>query len=188
MLKEDKDVFEILISIGAICHGHFKLSSGLHSNTYIQISRVFEHPAIAEKVVKYFIKKNDLNTSSFDLIASPAMGGILPGYEMAKCLNIRNVFFERQNSAFQLRRGFKIPNNSRVLIMEDVITTGKSYKEISELLKGYYADVQVGCIVNRSNDDNIMSCLKLEIAAYPGEECPQCKSGTEFTSEGSRWL
>jgi orotate phosphoribosyltransferase len=187
MLKEDKDVYEMLLEIGAICKGHFRLSSGLHSDTYIQVSRVFEFPETAEKVIKYFISKNNLNSSSFDLVASPAMGGILPGYEAARGLNTRNIFFERQNGAFQLRRGFKVPNHARVLIMEDVITTGKSYQEIALLLEGYNAEVKVGCIVNRSRDEQILSCLKLEILTYEGEACPQCKEGLAMTTEGSRW-
>ena len=148
---------EILHKIGAILKGHFLLSSGKHSDTYIQCAKIFEHPKVAEQVCKDLSRK--IATTFFEeynVVVAPAMGGVIVWYETSKHLGVRNVFVELVNEKFELRRGFELSKSDKVIIVEDVITTGKSTLEAIEVVKSFGCEV-VGCasIINRMKEEEI---------------------------------
>merc|ERR1711965_897376 len=128
MLSPKKSL-NILKKTNALLEGHFVLSSGLHSSKYIQCAKLLSYPHLAEKICKSLAKKISKNFKNFDLILAPAMGGIIIGYEIGRILKKETIFCERVKGRFTLRRGFKINKNNKVLIIEDVITTGKSSME-----------------------------------------------------------
>ena len=130
-----KDSLAVLKRTNALLEGHFVLSSGLHSNKYIQCARLLSFPRLANKICISLSKKIKKNFKKVDLIISPAIGGIVIGYEIGKLLNKETIFCERVNKKFKLRRGFFIKKKSKVLIVEDVITTGKSSLECVKLIK-----------------------------------------------------
>ena len=134
MLSHKKSL-NILRKTDALLEGHFVLSSGLHSSKYIQCAKLLSYPHIAEKICKSLARKIKKNFSKFDLILSPAMGGIIIGYEIGRILKKETIFCERTKGKFTLRRGFEIRKGSKVLIIEDVITTGKSSLECVRLIK-----------------------------------------------------
>ena len=134
MLSPKKSL-NILKKTNALLEGHFILSSGLHSSKYIQCAKLLSYPHLANKICKSHYHKIKKNFKKIDLILAPAMGGIIIGYEIRKNLKKETIFCERVNGKFKLRRGFKIYKNSRVLIIEDVITTGKSSMECVKLIK-----------------------------------------------------
>ena len=134
MLSHKKSL-DILRKTNALLEGHFVLSSGLHSTKYIQCAKLLSFPAKAEKICKSLSKKIKKNFKKIDLILAPAMGGIIIGYEVGKILKKETIFCERVKGKFVLRRGFKIKKGSKVLIIEDVITTGKSSMECVKLIK-----------------------------------------------------
>jgi orotate phosphoribosyltransferase, Thermus family len=124
-----KDSLVVLKKTNALLEGHFILSSGLHSPMYVQCAKLLSHPSLASKICVSLSKKIKKEIKNFDLILSPAMGGIIVGYEIGRLLNKETIFCERVSGKFSLRRGFNIKKNSKVLIVEDVITTGKSSLE-----------------------------------------------------------
>ena len=134
MLSHKKSL-NILKKTDALLEGHFVLSSGLHSSKYIQCAKLLSYPHIAEEICKSLARKIKKNFSKFDLILSPAMGGIIIGYEIGRILKKETIFCERVKGKFTLRRGFKIRKGSKVLIIEDVITTGKSSIECVKQIK-----------------------------------------------------
>lgn len=174
----------------ALLEGHFILSSGLHSPNYLQCALAFQYPADAasygHKIAEHFVN------SKIDTVASPAIGGLIIGFAAAQALNVRFIWTERQEGEMTLRRGFSIKPNERILVVEDVITTGGSTRECIAALKKNGADV-VGAasIIDRSNgvaDVGVprISLASLEVPSYSPEDCPLCRSGDTPYKPGSR--
>ena len=191
MLSHKKSL-NILRKTDALLEGHFVLSSGLHSTKYIQCAKLLSFPYKAEKICKSLANKIKKKFKKFDLILAPAMGGIIIGYEVGKLLRKETIFCERVNGKFVLRRGFKIKKGSKVLIIEDVITTGKSSLECVKLIKKSKASlVGFACIIDRSNKNNkiskkIISQVKLNIPTYNKKNLPDLLKKIPVTSPGSR--
>ncbi|WP_025264029.1 orotate phosphoribosyltransferase [Wolbachia endosymbiont of Onchocerca volvulus] len=191
-LNKDNPIIRELEKAGAILHGHFVLSSGLHSSIYIQCAKIFENPSKAMKIcalLTHKIKK-ELN-SSIDLILSPAIGGILVGYEIGKQLRIKTMFCERVNSKFELRRGFEIKQGEKLLLVEDVITTGKSSLEAAECAEDMGGKVVAGASIIKRNSETqlpfpVISLLELNIKNYSEQELPEELKRLPITKPGSR--
>ena len=191
-----KDSLAVLKKTNALLEGHFVLSSGLHSPQYVQCAKLLSYPKKSEKFCKSLSTKIKKKFKKIDIILSPAMGGIVIGYIVGNLLNKETIFCERVNGKFILRRGFSIKKNSKVLIVEDVITTGKSSLECARLVKKYKSKV-VGyaCLINRSSkpslkikDKNIVSQIKLEIPTYKKNNLPIELKKIPITKPGSRYL
>lgn len=191
-----KDSLAVLKKTKALLEGHFVLSSGLHSSQYVQCAKLLSYPKKSEKFCKSLSAKIKKKFKKIDIILSPAMGGIVIGYIVGNLLNKETIFCERVNGKFTLRRGFSIKKNSKVLIVEDVITTGKSSLECARLVKKYKSKV-VGyaCLINRSSkpslkikDKNIVSQIKLEIPTYKKNDLPIELKKIPITKPGSRYL
>ena len=189
-----EESLKILKETKALLEGHFILSSGLHSSKYVQCAQLMSKPDYAIKICESLANKIKKEFSDFDLILSPAMGGVIIGYEIGKILSKQTIFSERVNGVFNLRRGFQIKKNDRVLIVEDVITTGKSSLECSNLVSLNNANV-VGyaCIIDRSNGKSeikgkIVSQVKLDIPTYSKDNLPKDLSSIEAIKPGSRNL
>lgn len=190
MNNTDKMVIDTLKECDALLEGHFLLSSGRHSNRYCQCAKLLQYPDKAEKVLKIVAGK--LKNIDFDIVVGPAMGGIVVSYELARQLGKPGIFAERQDGEMTLRRGFEIKKGQKVVISEDVITTGKSSLEVAKVIEELGGEV-VGlcCIVDRKSEDieipyPIYSAVKLQINTYDKEECPLCKSGIPYIKPGSR--
>ena len=178
----------------ALLEGHFILSSGLHSARYIQCARVMMYPEIASRLCQALIKKITEKINNIEVVASPAMGGVIVGYEIARQLGVPAVFFERVEGEFSLRRGFDISRNARCLMVEDIITTGLSSRECISAIKNYSNNV-VGatCLIDRSmgNADlgvKLVSLTQLEIETYKEQEIPEWLEAIPITKPGSRDL
>ncbi|MDA9743783.1 orotate phosphoribosyltransferase [Candidatus Pelagibacter sp.] len=191
-----KDSLAVLKKTKALLEGHFVLSSGLHSPQYVQCAKLLSYPKKSEEFCKSLSTKIKKKFKKIDIILSPAMGGIVIGYIVGNLLNKETIFCERVNRKFILRRGFSIKKNSKVLIVEDVITTGKSSLECARLVKKYKSKV-VGyaCLINRSSkpslkikDKNIVSQIKLEIPTYKKNDLPIELKKIPITKPGSRYL
>lgn len=173
---------------GALKKGHFKLSSGLHSDTYVQCALFLKEPRAAVEAGREIASRLG---GKVDLVMSPALGGLLIGFTTALALGVDMVFGERVQGAMSLRRGFRIPAGASVFLVEDVITTGGSVLELAELVERGGAKVRaVGCIVDRKGPVElgypVISLLELEAAAFPPEECPMCREGLPLEKPGSR--
>ena len=181
-------VIETLKEVGALLEGHFLLSSGRHSDKYCQCAKLMQYPDKAEKVLK--VVKEQLDEVDFDIVVGPAMGGIVVAYEIGRQCNKPAIFTERVDGKMCLRRGFTIEKGQRVIITEDVVTTGKSSLETAEVIKEMGATVVgIACIVNRSNVEiglPVYSAVKLDIKSYEKEECPLCKENIPYIKPGSR--
>lgn len=176
---------------GAILKGHFKLTSGRHSDTYMQSAKLFIDTKQSEIVCKALAEK--LAGEKIDLVVSPAIGGILMGYEVARQLGVPNIFAERENGEMTLRRGFAIEKGTKVVVVEDVVTTGGSVKEVVRLVQGMGAEVvAVASLVDRSNGNvdfgvKYVNLISMEVTSYEPDECPLCKEGKiELVKPGSR--
>ena len=183
---------EILKETKALLEGHFILSSGLHTKQYVQCAKLLSHPKKAEIICSSLCQKINKNFNKIDIILSPAIGGIVVGYEVGRQLSIETIFAERFNEKLILRRDFKIPKNSNVLIVEDVITTGKSALECSKIIKMNNSKV-VGyaCIIDRSDKkvlikDKIVSQIKFEIKTFKKNELPNELSKIQAIKPGSK--
>jgi len=190
-----KKSLNILKKTNALLDGHFVLSSGLHSSKYVQCAKLLSYPHLAKYICTSLSKKIKKNFKNFDLILSPAMGGIIIGYEIGRLLKKETIFCERINSKFKLRRGFNIKKNSKVLIIEDVITTGKSTLECVRLVKKYKAKViGFACIIDRTNNKNtkikkkITSHIKIDIPTYNKKNLPKKLKLIPITVPGSRYV
>ena len=174
-----EESFKILKKTNALIEGHFILSSGLHSAKYVQCAKLMSVPNEAAKICQSLAEKIKKELTDFDLILSPAMGGIIVGYELGKLLNKKTIFSERVDGEFKLRRDFKIEKGNKVLIVEDVITTGKSSLECSKLVSSNSAKIiGYACIIDRSNGqsnikDKIISQVQLNIPTYKKEDLPK---------------
>ena len=163
MLSHKKSL-DILKKTNALLEGHFVLSSGLHSPKYIQCAKLLSYPYIANKICNSFAKKINNTFKSIDLILAPAMGGVIIGHEIGRILKIETIFCERVNGEFILRRGFNITKGAKVLIIEDVITTGKSSLECVKLIKKSKAKlIGFASIIDRSTTKN----LKIKKILFP---------------------
>ena len=189
-----EESLKILKETKALIEGHFILSSGLHSPKYVQCAQLMSKPSQAAQICQSLAKKIKIEHNNIDLILSPAMGGIVIGYEIGKLLGVETIFSERVNGKFQLRRDFKIKQNTNVLIVEDVITTGKSSIECSNLVKVNKANiVGYACIIDRSDgkteiNDKIISQIKLNIPTYKKENLPKELISIDPVKPGSRNL
>ncbi|KXZ39101.1 orotate phosphoribosyltransferase [Alkalithermobacter thermoalcaliphilus JW-YL-7 = DSM 7308] len=178
----------ILKECGALLEGHFLLSSGKHSNRYVQCAKILRYPDKAEKVLKVVADKiKDIN---IDILVGPAMGGILVSYELGRQLGKESIFAEREDGVMKIRRGFEIKKGAKVLITEDVVTTGKSTLETKEAIESMGGEViGVACIIDRSSTDigmPIYSAIKLDIETFDESDCKLCKDNIPIVKPGSR--
>lgn len=172
---------KIFLDSGALLNGHFKLTSGRHSNQYMQCAQVLKYPEYTEQlahhIAEHFVNDN------IELVVGPAMGGIIVAYEVARQLKVPGVFTERQDSTMTLRRNFEIKPNTRVLVVEDVVTTGGSVKEVIDVVRESGGIVAgVGVLVDRSNGSvdfgvKQVAVLTMNVESWEPEECPLCKEG-----------
>ncbi len=187
-----EESLKILKETNALIDGHFILSSGLHSSSYVQCAQLLSKPNKASKICTSLAEKIKASFTDFDLILSPAMGGIVIGYEIGRLLNKETIFSERINGEFNLRRDFFIKKNNKVLIVEDVITTGKSSLECSKLVELSEAKlVGYACIIDRTNKESsiknkIVSQIKLEIPTYTKDNLPKNLLSIKPVKPGSR--
>ena len=194
MLSHKKSL-NILKKTDALLDGHFVLSSGLHSSKYIQCAKLLSYPQLAKNICISLSKKINNNYKKIDLILSPAIGGIIIGYEIGRLLKKETIFCERVNDIFKLRRGFKIKKKTKVLIIEDVITTGKSSLECAKLIKKAGAKViGFACIIDRSNKKNlkikqkIISHMKIDVPTFTKNKLPISLRSLPITKPGSRYV
>ena len=194
MLSPKKSL-DILKKTNALLEGHFVLSSGLHSSKYIQCAKLLSYPSLAEKICRSLALKIKKNFKKFDLILAPAMGGIIIGYEIGRILKKETIFCERVKGRFTLRRGFKINKNTKVLIIEDVITTGKSSMECIRLIKNAKAKhIGFASIIDRSTKKSlkiksrIVSHLKINVPTYRKSKLPKHLVSIPVTKPGSRFI
>ena len=194
MLSHKKSL-NILKKTNALIDGHFVLSSGLHSPKYIQCAKLLSFPHLAKDVCISLAKKIKKNFKSIDLILAPAMGGVIIGYEIGKLLNKETIFCERVDGKFLLRRGFHIKRGSKVIIIEDVITTGKSSLECVKLIKKAGAKlVGFASIIDRSTKKtlkikkNIISHMKIDVPTFKKNNLPEILKNIPITIPGSRFI
>jgi len=189
-----EESLKILKETNALLEGHFILSSGLHSPQYVQCAQLMSKPSEAFKICSSLSEKIKKEFKEFDLILSPAMGGIIVGYEIGRILNKETIFSERVNGEFKLRRDFTINKNHKVLIIEDVITTGKSSLECSKIVEDNNAIiVGYACLIDRSNGksaikEKIISQVKIDIPTYTEKNLPKNLLTLKAVKPGSRNL
>jgi orotate phosphoribosyltransferase len=189
---QQEELKELFKRNKALLNGHFRLSSGLHSNTYFQSALILQHPEETSKLALELANKVRENNIAVDVVVSPAIGGIIIGHEIGRALNVRALFTERVDGKVLLRRSFTIDKQERVLIVEDVITTGLSTREVINTIKTVGAKVVgVGSLVDRSDgkiDFGIprFSLLSLKVENYKEKDCPMCKAGSAIDKPGSR--
>jgi orotate phosphoribosyltransferase len=194
MLSHKKSL-NILKKTNALLEGHFVLSSGLHSSKYIQCAKLLSFPSLADKICKSLANKIKKKFKKIDLILAPAMGGVIIGYEIGKLLKKETIFCERVNGKFTLRRGFSIKKGARVLIIEDVITTGKSSLECVKLIKKSKAKlIGFASIIDRSSKQSlkiktaITSHLKIKVPTHKANKLPPELKSIPITTPGSRFI
>ena len=194
MLSHKKSL-DILKKTNALLEGHFVLSSGLHSSKYIQCAKLLSFPKLADKICKSLANKIKKKYKHIDMILAPAMGGVIIGYEIGKILKKETIFCERVNGKFVLRRGFNIKQGARVLIIEDVITTGKSSLECVNLIKKANAKLLgFASIIDRSTKKSLMiktritSHLKIDVPTYNSKKLPENLKSLTITTPGSRFI
>jgi len=187
----NEEILKIFEASGALWKGHFLLTSGRHSDRYMHCAKLFVDPANAEKLCAALAEK--LKGVHIDLVASPAIGGIIMGYVTAKHLGVRNVFAERNaEGKMEFRRGFKITPGEKVLVVEDVVTTGGSVREVADLVKAAGgAVIGAASVVDRSAGKVDLGCslyslLSMEIPSWDAGDCPLCKAGVPVVKPGSR--
>ena len=188
-----KNSLKVLKKTNTLQEGHFILSSGLHSAKYVQCAKLMSNPKVSSKFVKSLASKIKKNIKKIDIILSPAMGGIVVGYEIGRILGKETIFCERVNTKFKLRRGFFIKKKSKVLIVEDVITTGKSSLECVKLINQSKAKlVGFACLIDRSENKNIknkiISQVKLKIPTYNKKKLPGFLEKIPISKPGSRFI
>ena len=185
---------KILKETKALLEGHYILSSGLHSDQYVQCAKLLSFPEKAEIICSSLVESINKNYKKIDIILAPAIGGIVVGYEIGRQMKIQTIFSERINGELLLRRGFSIPAKSNVLVVEDVITTGKSALECYELIKKSDANlIGYACIIDRSNSEclikeKIISQIKLKINTYDKNNLPNNLKNIPPIKPGSRNL
>ncbi len=191
MSLTENEVLAALKDAGAILHGHFQLTSGRHSDTYVQCARVLEDPALTTRLGVAMAES--VSDRGVDLVASPAVGGIIIGFAVAQALGVRFIFSERQQGTMTFRRGFSVAPGERVLVVEDVVTTGGSVAEVIDLVRAAGGEVvAVSSIIDRGGekafDAEFLPLLQLEVESMEPPACPQCAAGVPIDSPGSRRL
>jgi orotate phosphoribosyltransferase len=192
MIIKTEEVMKKFEQAGAIQKGHFKLTSGVHSDTYIQCAQVMQHPEFMHNLCSELGKK--FRGDDIDVIVGPAIGGIIMAHVMARVLGpwVRAIFTERENSKMTLRRSFEINQGEKVLVVEDVTTTGSSVREVMDIVKSRQGKVVgVGVLIDRSGGDvdfgiKTEKLLTVDMNTYLPEECPLCKKGVPVVKPGSR--
>ena len=187
---DNKEILNVFKETGALLDGHFILTSGRHSPSYFQCARVLQHPryltSFASMIASRFEK------SKIDLVISPAIGGIVLGTEVGRLLNVKTIFAERKNGEMCIRRGFNIDKSQNILVVEDVITTGGSVKEVMDQVLKYGGNIEgVGVLVDRSNGmvnlhQNQFSIIALEAISYAPDEVPDSLTSISVQKPGSR--
>ena len=185
-----EDVLDRMREIGALLEGHFKLSSGRHSDRYFQCARLLQYPGLALEVGRLLAEQFD--ELEIDVVVSPAVGGVLLGHEVARGLGRRHVFAERKEGGFAVRRGFEILKGENVLLVDDVLTRGTSFGEIRATVESHEAKVLgLGVVVDRREPDveidvPVRSLVQMEVKTYDPDDCPLCRAGVDLVSPGSR--
>jgi orotate phosphoribosyltransferase len=189
-LIDEKKIISMFEETGAMLSGHFLLTSGRHSDRYFQCALVLQHPAYCEALCRELAAR--FGGDGVETVIGPAMGGVVISYEVARALKARSLFTERENGKMTLRRGFSVAPGERVLVVEDVTTTGGSVREVIEYVRECGAHVVgAGVLVDRSGGaaglgTRTESLVKLPAVSYSPEECPLCGKGVPFTKPGSR--
>ncbi len=190
MTQIHNSLMEILRDTHALLNGHFRLSSGLHSDQYLQCARLLQHPRHARFIGEKFAEV--FSDIPVDAVIAPAIGGIIVAHEAGSAIGVRAIFGERMDGEMQLRRGFEINPGDRFLLVEDVITTGKSTREIIHLVESHQGKIAaIGSIADRSMDELDLpvkprSLVRLNIESWTSDKCPLCRAGQPLTSPGSR--
>ena len=186
----EKEVRDILVETNAIMDGHFLLTSGLHSPHYVEKFNVLQHPKYTEQLCQAMAEK--FKDANIETVVGPVTGGIILAHETGKALGTRAIFTERVDGKMTFRRGFSLHEGERVLIVEDIVTTGGSIKEVIDVVKSYKAiPVAVSMLVDRSGgkadfgDVPATALLKMNVETYKSEECPLCKQNIPMTKRGS---
>lgn len=186
----EQEVKELLIETGAIMDGHFLLTSGLHSPHYVEKFNVLQQPKYTEKLCQAMAEK--FKDANIEAVVGPMTGGILLAHETGKALGTRAIFTERVDGKMTFRRGFSLHEGERCLIVEDIVTTGGSIKEVIEVVKAHGGiPVAVSMLVDRSGgkadfgDVPCTALLHMNVETYKPEECPMCKQGLAMTKRGS---
>lgn len=191
MLSEER-IVEILKEAGVLLEGHFQLTSGKHSNKYLQCAKIFKNAKYSEELCRDLAEK--YADQKIDVVVGPAMGAVIMAYEVSRHLHVPNLFTERENGEMTLRRGFRIEKGERVLVVEDVVTTGGSVREVIDVVRKAGGEVVgVGSIVDRTGGKiqfgvPYTAVISMEVTAYEKEECPMCKNGEPVVKPGSRAL
>ena len=189
-----EDVLEEFRASGALREGHFVLSSGLHSGTFLQKNLVFQYPERTARLCKALAAKIKEAVGEVDLCISPAVGGIIPGYETARQLGVPSMYVEREGGEFKLRRAFEIPPGARIAMVEDIVSTGLSSRECVEAIKKAGGNVVVAaCIVDRSGGRAdpgapFVALARLDVPAYPADQLPLELAAIPIEDPGSRRL
>ena len=186
----EKEVYDLLVETGAIMTGHFKLTSGLHSPHYVEKFNVLQHPAMTEKLCKAMAEH--FKDAKIETVVGPVTGGIILAHETGKALGTRAIFTERVDGRMTFRRGFTLHEGERVLIVEDVVTTGGSVREVIDVVKAFGGvPVAVSMLVDRSGgkasfgDVPSFALLHMNVETYKPEDCPLCKENVSLTKRGS---
>ncbi len=187
----EPEVLSALEDAHAILAGHFRLTSGRHSDRYVQCARVLEDPALVTKLAHAIVGR--LGERRVDLVAAPAVGGIMIGFAVAQALGVKFIFSEREKGVMTFRRGFEVPKGARVLVVEDVVTTGGSVAEVVELVRcAGGVPVAVAALIDRggpkSFDVELLPLLRLQVESWEAESCGLCASGVPLYAPGSRAL
>ena len=187
-----EELIAIFKETGVMLEGHFQLTSGRHSDHYMQCAQLFQYPKYSKLLCGELAKA--FFDEKIDLVAGPAVGGIIIAYQTAECLGVRNIFAERQEGKMTFRRGFAVKPGENVLVCEDVVTTGGSVREVIDLVREAGGNVVgVGSIVDRSNGKvdfgvPFKAVLSMEVVSWEAQDCPLCKSGSVAVKPGSRLL
>jgi orotate phosphoribosyltransferase len=187
---QESELLNLMTELGALHHGHFLLSSGLHSDTYFQCARILQFPELARQlgveIAEHF------KDETFDLVVSPALGGILIGHEVARAIGRRFVFTERQNGVMTLRRGFTLEQSEKALVIEDVVTKGTSVREVAAAVEAAGGIVSgLGAIIDRTGGDAdlplpLYALARVTVTNWDPAACPLCQRGEPVVKPGSR--
>lgn len=189
MITQER-VLEVLKEAGVLLEGHFLLTSGRHSNKYLQCAKIFQYTKYSEELCKALAEK--YKDANIDVVIGPAIGAIQMSYEVSRWLGVKNIFAERDNGFMTLRRGFAIEKGQKVLIVEDVVTTGGSVKEVINIVKEAEGEVVgVGAVVDRTGGKidfgtRFESVISMAVESYEVDSCPLCKQGIPYNKPGSR--
>ncbi|MGQ9487038.1 MAG: orotate phosphoribosyltransferase [Armatimonadota bacterium] len=186
------EILQIFRDCGAILHGHFRLSSGKHSDTYFEKFQVLQYPRYVQQLCGELAER--FRAEPVDVVVGPTTGGVIIAYEVARQLGTRAIYAEREGQKRVLRRGFTLLPNERVLVVDDILTTGGSVREVLEMLEPYRVQlVGVGILVDRTGGQVLMgtrleALLPLSVQSWQPEQCPLCQQGEPITEPGSRFL